>query len=516
MTEKDKSLANEQQVNEKPKTRFQLVSDETSHKSNRRVQQKGSNQMKRLLNQEQFPVKPLTDLLSQQEIIKKLISAPQTDAGNAENFVLLHKDSLRYCKSRKKWLKWGGNIWKVDEGGEVHRAAIITVRAVKYVANFIKDNDSKSKLIKWAKDSESMARRSAMINTAMHLKPLETTVDDYDQNHLLAGVKNGTLDLMSGGFTESIREDYISMQFNVEYDPSATAPRWEQFLDEIFAGDKELISWIQRAVGYSLTGDISEQVMFILYGGGANGKSVFLEVLTNLLGDYAANTPFSTFEMNKRNEATNDLAALRGKRFITAIETNEDRRLDEARVKSVTGGDRITCRFLYGEYFTYRPSFKIWMAVNHKPLIKGTDRGIWRRICLIPFTQNFEGKADKELTSKLRAELSGILNWALAGLKDWKQQGIGRAKAIELASDEYRKESDLLQQWLNECITTNSNEKIGCTDAYNSFKEWSKSRGYPVFSMNSFSRAMTEKGYKSKPNGKRREYVGLKLDEPLV
>lgn len=474
------------------------------------------NEAVSLTIQELFPLKPPTDLIARQEIGKKLIAAPQTDAGNAENFVLLHKDTLRYCKSRKKWLKWDGYIWKVNEGGEVHRAAIITVRAVQYVASFIKnDDEKKAKVVKWAKDSEAIGRRSAMINTAMHLKPLETTIDDYDQNHLLAGLENGTLDLMSGLFRESIREDYISMRFNVVYDPQATASRWEQFLDEIFAGDKELITWIQRAVGYSLTGDISEQVMFILHGSGANGKSVFLDVLSCLIGDYSANTPFSTFEMNKRNEATNDLAALRGKRFITAIETNEDRRLDEARVKSITGEDRITCRFLFAEYFSYKPTFKIWMAVNHKPLIKGTDRGIWRRIRLIPFTKNFEGNADKELVTRLKGELPGILNWALKGLKEWRRFGLGMVKAIELASDEYRNESDLLKQWMDECITLTTNEKTSVSDAYQSFRNWCEKRGYPKFSQNSFSRIMSEKGFTGKSNGKRREYNGLKLDEPL-
>ena len=354
-----------------------------------------------------------------------------------------------------------------------------------------------------------------MLSTAMNLKPIETTIEEYDRNQLLAGVRNGTLELSTGEFRESKREDYISLQFNVEYDQEARAPRWESFLDEVFAGDKELISYIQRAVGYSLTGDTGEQVMFMLYGKGANGKSVFLEIISCLMGDYAANTPFSTFEVTKRNEASNDLAALKGKRIVTAIETNEDRRLDEARVKSVTGGDRITCRFLFAEYFSYTPHFKIWMAVNHKPLIKGTDRGIWRRVILVPFTKNFEGRADKELVSKLKAELPGILNWALKGLKEWKQNDLGTAKAIEAASDEYRQESDLVQQWLDEETTLDATETTPCYDAYSYFVQWCKHRGYPTWSNNSFGRAMTEKGFVRKSNGKTREYVGLKA-EPYV
>jgi putative DNA primase/helicase len=463
---------------------------------------------------ELFPLKPPTDLLAKKEIMSGLVNAAQTDAGNGERFALLFKDNLRYCKSRKKWLKWNRNIWAIDEGAEAHRAAIITMRATKYAASFVKNSNLKTNLEKWATNSESVAKRNAIINTAMNLKPIETAIEDYDQNQLLAAVKNGTLDLSTGQFRDSAREDYISMQFNVEYDPLAKAPRWETFLKEVFAGDEELISWTQRAVGYSLTGDTSEQVMFMLYGSGANGKSVFLEIISYLMGDYSANTPFSTFEASKRNESTNDLAALKGKRLVTAIETNEDRRLDEARVKSVTGQDEITARFLFQEFFTYRPNFKIWMAVNHKPLIKGTDRGIWRRIRLVPFTQSFEGKADKELINKLKAELSGILNWALDGLQQWKKHGLGNANAIGAASKEYQRESDLVQQWMDECVTLEATEKTPCADAYATFKEWAKNRGYPIFSMNSFARNMTEKGFERKSTGKQRVYVGLKLDEP--
>jgi putative DNA primase/helicase len=457
---------------------------------------------------------PPPEILKNKEIKNKLMSAPLTDAGNAECFIAIYKDSLRYCKSRKTWLMWRDNKWSIDEAGKAHRGAIITARARRLAANSLASDDAKTSLRKWAKDSESQAKRNAMLNTAMHLKPMETTIEDYDRDQYLIGVRNGCLDLRTGEFREAKQEDYISMQLNVEYDAQAKAPRWEGFLSEIFNGDEELISFIKRAVGYSLTGATSEQVMFMLHGHGANGKSVLLEVISRLLGGYAANTPFTTFEANKRNESTNDLAALKGKRFVTTIETNEDRRLDEARVKSITGGDDITCRFLFSEYFTYKPTFKIWMAVNHKPLIRGTDRGIWRRIRLIPFNQNFEGeKGDKSLTSKLLTELPGILNWALEGLMEWKEHGLGAAKAIEISTETYRHESDLVQQWLDEWVTIDANETISAAEAYSSFQEWALTRGYPKFSMNSFGRLMTEKGFERKSNGKCRIYVGLKLDE---
>jgi putative DNA primase/helicase len=350
-----------------------------------------------------------------------------------------------------------------------------------------------------------------MLNTAIHLNSIEIQINQFDQNPFLAGLKNGTLDLVTGEFRESKREDYISMQFNVAYDPLAKCSRWEQFLKEIFAGDKEQIDWIQRAVGYLITGDTSEQKIFLCYGSGANGKSVLLDVLTHLLGDYASNCSFSTFEANKRNEATNDLAKLKGMRFVTVIETSEDKRLDEARVKAVTGQDVITARFLYAEFFSFRPSFKIFMAMNHKPLIRGTDEGIWRRLILIPFNQNFIGKSDPYLLSKLIDELPGILNWAIQGLKEWKEKRLGTTKAIEEASNKYRKESDLLQQWVEEALTLNPDARLSCINAYESFLAWCIERSYPRWSMNSFGRAMSEKGFERSSDGKARKYLGISL-----
>lgn len=442
-------------------------------------------------------------------ILDLLMNAPLTDTGNAICFALLNKDSLRYCKVRKKWLNWSGYKWTVITDGEAQRAAITTIKARKRAASYLKTDEQRNILINWAKQSESVAKRHAILNTAMHLKPIETNISLFDQNPSIAGVKNGTLDLETGEVRESNRDNYLSMSLNVHYNSFAEAPRWKQFLEEIFTKDKELISFIQRAIGYSLTGDTSEQVLFICHGNGANGKSVFLDIISELLGDYSATCPFSTFEANRRNDASNDLAMLKGRRFVSVIESNEDRRLDEARVKSVTGQDFITCRFLYGEFFTYKPSFKLWMAVNHKPLIRGTDRGIWRRIRLIPFNRNFEEKADPYLIHKLKEELPGILNWAIEGLKEWQRIRLGTAKAIEEASENYRKESDLLQQWLDENTSLNENEETPCSEAYAYFREWCINSGYPVWSKNSFGRGMTEKGFERKSDGKARSYTGL-------
>ena len=372
-----------------------------------------------------------------EDVLGHLVDANQTDAGNAECLALVYGNELRYCHTRNKWLHWDRTRWMIDTDGKAQRAALDVARIRQAAALRIDDMERKRKAMSWGFTSESNAKRLAMLQTAAILEQFATTVDQYDRDPLLATVMNGTLDLHNGTSRPSHRDDYLTMQLGTIHTPDACCPRWLQFLDEVFGGDKELIAYIQRAVGYSLTGATSEQKLFLLHGAGANGKSVFLEVLSLLLADYAANTSFDTFDAGRRNEATNDLAALKGKRLVTVIETDEDRRLAEARVKAVTGQDTITCRFLYGEFFSYRPQFKIWLAMNHKPIIRGTDRGIWRRIQLVPFTQNFEGRADTHLRDKLQAELPGILNWALTGLQVWLAHGVGTAAAVARATDEY-------------------------------------------------------------------------------
>jgi putative DNA primase/helicase len=445
-----------------------------------------------------------------------LTEAPLTDVGNAECMELLYGDEFRYCHSRKKWLAWDGNRWKLDTDGEAERATVETVRARRRAAaSQIDDPDKARKALSWALGSEAESKRNALLNTARILKTFATRIDQYDREPMIAGVPNGVLDLECGQHRESRREDYITAQLGANWEPSATCPRWLQFLDEVFAGDAELIAFIQRAVGYSLTGDTREQQLFLCIGGGENGKSKFLITLTRLLGEYAANAPFDTFDATNRNDKGNDLAALKGKRLVTVIETEDDRRLGEARVKAVTGQDLITCRFLYGEFFSYLPQFKIWMAMNHKPTINGTDNGIWRRIRIIPFSQSFKGRADLALGEKLLAELPGILNWAVAGLHAWQRDGLGTAKAIDEATNEYRRESDLVSQWLEECTESDIDGRMPAGDAIDSYATWCKRNGYRAPTSRALGRRLAEIGPElriamMRSNGVR-HYTGVRL-----
>jgi putative DNA primase/helicase len=453
------------------------------------------------------------DIAAQNDI---LTNAPLSDTGNAECFALLYSEQFRFDHTRKKWLTWTGARWQVDEDGATERAAIDVIRKRKIAALSIADTDRQKKMINYLISAENAQKQKGLLTQAGVLGSLSTTIARFDTGQWIAGAPNGLLDMEAGLLYEPDRDDLITLCLGTPFLADASCPRWVRFLSEVFAGDQELTRFIQRAVGYSLTGDTSEQVMFLCHGSGANGKSVFLETLSLMLGDYAAGTPFATFDADRRTESTNDLAALKGKRFVTVIESDEDRRLAEARVKAVTGQDAITCRFLYGEFFTYRPSFKLWMAMNHKPIIRGTDRGIWRRIKLIPFTQNFEGRADKNLSETLRSELPGILSWALQGLKAWREGGLGSARVVDVATEEYRKESDLLGQWFEDCAVSDPREAVPASEAYDSFRNWCKSYGFREPTQTAFGRAMEERGFaKARTSGKR-VYQGLKLLVPMI
>ncbi len=411
-----------------------------------------------------------------------LATASLTDAGNAECMARMFSDQFQYCNTRKMWLLWVGHRWRPDDDGAVMRAALMVVRKRRRAAEGISDPDRRIRALNWSIGSENVKRIKAMLEMAATLKAFATTLEKFDRDPMLAVTANGTINLRNGKHRRSYPHDHLTMELGARYEPNAACPRWLTFLEEVFAGDHELISYVQRAIGYSLTGDTSEQKIFLCYGSGANGKSVFLELISLLLGSYGATTPFDTFRSSERREATNDLAMLKGKRLVTITEVEENARFAEGRIKTVTGQDDIMCRFLHCEFFTYRPQFKLWIAMNHMPLIRGTDRGIWRRIQLIPFTQSFEGREDRTLRAQLRAELPGILNWALEGLAAWRRQGLGSVLAVDRATEQYRQESDHIGLWLSERTTVDSRGVVSAKQLYISYQQWCEEYGYTALS----------------------------------
>lgn len=320
---------------------------------------------------------------------KKPQSFPLTDSGNAELIAELFGDRLRFDHRRNRWLRCKDGKWIEDSNGEVYLMAIEAARArFKSAARMGNDTDRKEGL-RWALTSESKYRLHAALELAKRTTPIADSGDNWDSDPLLLGVVNGVVDLQAAELRPSRPEDRITLQARVDYDPVALCPQFEQFLYQVFQGDDELIRFVQKAIGYSLTGEVNEQCLFLCYGQGANGKSTFLETVRSLMGNYAHNLPFSAFELKARSSVPNDIAGIVGKRFVTAVETNENVAFNEGRVKALTGGDQSTARFLYQEHFSFDPTAKFWLAFNHKPRVTDDSHGFWRRVRLIPFLARF-------------------------------------------------------------------------------------------------------------------------------
>jgi len=406
------------------------------------------------------------------------VSFPRTDSGNAELFASLYGDQLRYDHRRNRWLLWTGHWWKPDIDQEVLRLAKETARRRYQVApDLFDDPDELKAEAKWAISSESRMRLDAVLALAKAERPIADSGEGWDADPWLLGVANGVIDLRTGAVREGRPEDRITMHSPIPYDPEAQCPRWLTFLKEVFGDDDELIDFIWRACAYSLTGLTNVECHFFCWGSGCNGKGTFQRVQREVMGDYAANTPFSTLEMSSRNSIPNDLAALYGKRLVTASELNEAVRLNEARMKMLAGQDPVTARFLHGEFFTFVPNAKFWLAVNHKPIVNDDSTGFWRKIRLIPFTRCFEGSADRNLKDALRGEYPGILTWMVDGCLEWQRRGLEPPQSVRAATEQYRAESDPVADFLKERCSTGANATARAGQLYIAYQSWALKQG---------------------------------------
>ena len=300
-----------------------------------------------------------------------------TDTSNAFRLMREHGKDIRYNAAWKKWIVWTGRQWKMDGGYLVHDRGLKMIRGIYDELLTTSDYRDRLEIEKYAMQAEAVRRRKAFIEAASWIPDLNIDTNDVDKDPWLFNVTNGTIDLRAGEFREHRRADMITRLANVAYDGKADCPVWKQFVRQIMNYNTELISFLQTAAGWALTGDTSEQVMFILFGSGANGKSTFLNTLMKLLGDYAIATPTDTFMKRNGEQISNDIARLRGTRMVTTTEAEQGKRLSEPLIKQITGNDAMTARFLYGEFFDFVPTFKIFMATNHiasRKLVKGGNR----------------------------------------------------------------------------------------------------------------------------------------------
>jgi putative DNA primase/helicase len=434
--------------------------------------------------------------------IERKRRTPTTDIGNAERLISAHGQDLHYVTTWKSWLVWNGKRWQRDEVCELERRAKKTVRAIWREARTETNKEKKKDLARHAILSESNSRINAMIERARAEPGVAVRYQEFDQQPFLLNLRNGTLDLATGTLRPHDRDDLITKYADVDFVEGAECPTWLKFLERIFRGNAEIIPYLQRAVGYSLTGDTREQCLHLLHGSGSNGKSTFLEVLQALMGDYGVQADFATFVEKKGDGPRNDVARLAGARMVRSSEVGEGKRLNESLVKSLTGQDTIAARFLYSEAFEFRPAFKLWLAANHKPVIRGTDNAIWRRVRLIPFTVTIsDEEKDETLKDRLLAELSGILQWAVTGCEQWLECGLQPPEVVSVATAAYKNESDILGSFLEECCEIGNGLEVSATELYTAYKRWAHENGEFELSQTAFGRRIEERGFDVRKNG---------------
>ncbi len=416
-----------------------------------------------------------------------------TDMGNAERLVARHGEDLRYVHPWRRWLVWDGARWKVDDNGHVRRLAKDTIRTIYAEAGDAVDDQARNKLARHAMSSEAQRSIEAMIALAQSEVP--ASPDELDADPWLLNAENGTVDLRTGELREHRREDLLTKIAGAEYRPDAPATAWAAFLGRVLPGE-ELRAFVQRAAGYSVTGDTSEQCLFINHGGGDNGKSTYQEALAEALGDYAMRAPTEMLMVKRGGGIPNDVARLKGSRFVAASETEEGRRLAESLVKDLTGQDTITARFMRAEFFDFKPSHKLWLSTNHKPEIRGTDHAIWRRIRLVPWSVTIPpAEKDMQLPEKLRRELAGVLAWAVRGCLDWQRGGLGESEEVRQATQDYRIEMDVLAAFMDECCLVAPGVQAKFSDLYAEYGRWCEVSGEKAEKKRAFGMLLKERGF---------------------
>jgi putative DNA primase/helicase len=427
-----------------------------------------------------------------------LASHTLTDAGNADRLVDLHERNAIYVPGLG-WHVWDGRRWHVDEDGAVMRLARDTITQLYRVAAETQDEDARKALAKWATRSESERALKSMVSVAAtDLRVIRTTAQ-LDANPHELNVANGILDLRTGELRAHDPDALCTRLAPVPYDWEADAPTWRALVRRALGGDENLEAFVQRAVGYSLTGLTSAQVLLLLWGVGANSKSTFVETIVRMLGEYARTADTGLLLADGRDGGPSpELLQLRGARLVSASEIGEGRRLDEARVKILTGGDTIAVRALYSNHIvSFRPAFTLWVATNHKPRIRETGEAIWRRMRLVPFSVVIpqDERAPRDvLDAKLDAEMPGILAWAVEGAMWWFRDGLGNADAVDQATAAYREGEDAIGAFLTTCCVLGPAEMVRSSDLYAAYEQWAHEDGEQVLSKKAFGQRLSDRG----------------------
>jgi putative DNA primase/helicase len=463
------------------------------------------------------------------DLREKLATPEHTDIWNGEKFAAMYGDRFRYLTDREAWLMWDGARWRDAVEGDLVRAAEEVVKVIFALGMTLPAGDERTAMINWARKSAERRGITSMIFFGSSSSALSARSDQFDRHANLVNVANGTLDLRTAVLRPHAREDYLTTMTPIRYDQSATAPRWGQFLREIFVKkddsgnnivDEELIAFVQRAVGYTLTGHTREHAFFVLHGVGRNGKGRFIRMANTLLGDAAKTTHFKTFTaLSSTSMNSPAVASLAGARLVTAGEPDEGVELSESLIKSLTGEDEIEAMAKYEAPFRYTPRFKIWFHCNHKPQIRGTDEGIWSRPRMIPFNVRFDdidGKGtdarDMNLDDKLDAEVEGIFAWAVRGAMEWFDKGLGSAPSVKNATDDYRLEQDTIGAFIEECFVFNPEQSVAASVLQQTYISWCKENGtlHPLSPNSLKGKIDGRSGIRYKRTGDGRKFLGIR------
>ncbi|MDP9359581.1 MAG: phage/plasmid primase, P4 family [Chloroflexota bacterium] len=439
-----------------------------------------------------------------------------TEAGNAEDFARRYGAQVRFDHRRGRWLLRTADQhrWVVDPDEQVRRLALDATRARFHEAAEIEDLKERTEVASWAIKSESRSRLSATLDIAQSLHPIADAGQQWDTDPWLLGCPNGVVNLRTGALRPGTPDDRITMTTGIPYDPAAPANRWLQFLVEVF-GDPDMIDYVQRVVGYCLSGDMRAQQWWLLYGRGGNGKSVFLRAIANILGDYFADVPFATFARGAGERDTYALALMENRRLVIASESGDTARLNTERIKAITGGDPQTARRPYEDYVTFSPMCKLMLTANHRPVVTDGTFAFWRRVRLIAFERTFEGEcADDHLDDVLAGEAPGILAWAVQGCLAWQARGLTAPDVVLAATKDYQVESDPLAGWIAERCTPDPDARHWGSELYQDYIAWCEEqhiRERERLTNTAFGRKLGERFKKSMTKG-RATWWGLRLN----
>ncbi len=445
----------------------------------------------------EFPFKQSAPHLKSSDRNQRKISKfHRTELGNAYRLVDRHGEDLRFVPITGNWLAWDGVCWNRDVSGAVMRRAQETVLAIYKEPNAKPTPKGRKEIIRHATRSETAHGLRAMINLAESNESIQIDHDDLDAQNFLLNVRNGTIDLSDGQLRPHRRDDYFTRTVDIEFDPLAKCPIWMKFLDRIFGGNQAVIAFVQRAIGYTLSGQTSEQCLFLLFGIGANGKTTLLRILLRLLGPWGKQAELNLLIASRGEVHPTGVADLVGSRLVVSSEIEQGKQIAEVLVKQLTGQDRVKARLMRQDFFEFEPRFKIWIAANHKPRIVGTDEAIWRRIHLVPFDVTIPPEErDKNLIEKLEKELPGILTWAVRGFPEWLRVGLSPPAEIASATNSYRADSDVLGEFLIENCVNDRQRQVKVADLYSTYTRWAAEAKEAALSKNEFRDRLIERGF---------------------